>query len=238
MNKEAYRKPKKASRKPQGSYKKFQGRNPEIISFVFWKKLSLLTDLYLQFQNVHICLIHVRSNTNLVKIIVDFFEIGFTMAWIFLKVCLPSQSRHLIFVNFTHFLIGLNNWHRSPHLVNFGEKYFLFIWKPLNFQFFLIRNLAVAGSLVETKYQNLHWKLGLLTPSFGSTLKNVFLRNKTFFVFQDSKHLFEIEFHETSQNFNSIRQQIEKLKITIVWMKFCEVSWNSIIKRWKCQLLS
>ena len=28
INKEAYRKPQKASRKPQGSYKNFQGRNP------------------------------------------------------------------------------------------------------------------------------------------------------------------------------------------------------------------
>jgi hypothetical protein len=37
-NKEAYRKPQKASRKPPGRYKKFQGRNPEIISWVFWEK--------------------------------------------------------------------------------------------------------------------------------------------------------------------------------------------------------
>ena len=35
INKEAYRKPQKASRKPPGRYKKFQGRNPEIISLVF-----------------------------------------------------------------------------------------------------------------------------------------------------------------------------------------------------------
>ena len=28
INKEAYKKPKKASRKPPGSYKKLQGRNP------------------------------------------------------------------------------------------------------------------------------------------------------------------------------------------------------------------
>ena len=38
MIKEAYRKPQKASRKPPGRYIKFQGRNPEIISLVFWKK--------------------------------------------------------------------------------------------------------------------------------------------------------------------------------------------------------
>ena len=42
INKEAYRKPQKASRKPPGSYKKFQGRNPEIISLVFWMKLIFI----------------------------------------------------------------------------------------------------------------------------------------------------------------------------------------------------
>ena len=52
MNKEANRKPQKASRKPPGRYIKFQGRNPEIISLVFWKKfwhqkdILKLTDLY------------------------------------------------------------------------------------------------------------------------------------------------------------------------------------------------
>ena len=32
------------------------------------------------------------------------------------------------------------------------------------------------------------------------------------------QHLFEKEFHETSQNFNSIRLQIEKMEIKIAWM--------------------
>ena len=51
MNKEAYRKPQKASRKPTGRYIKFQSRYPEIISLVFWKKfwhqkdILKLTDL-------------------------------------------------------------------------------------------------------------------------------------------------------------------------------------------------
>ena len=39
MNKEAYvKEASKSFRKPPGRYIKFQGRNPEIISFVFWKK--------------------------------------------------------------------------------------------------------------------------------------------------------------------------------------------------------
>ena len=45
INKEAYRKPPKASRKPPGSYKKFQGRNRAIISLVFWKKFSDQKDI-------------------------------------------------------------------------------------------------------------------------------------------------------------------------------------------------
>jgi hypothetical protein len=45
INKEAYRKPKKASRKPPGSYKKIQGRNPEIISLLFWDKLIFHKDI-------------------------------------------------------------------------------------------------------------------------------------------------------------------------------------------------
>ena len=60
--------------------------------------------------------------------------------------------------------------------------------------------------------QNLHWKLGQLTPSFGSILavriKRYFFRNTYFFFFfkmecWNFQHLFEIEFRETSQNFNS-----------------------------------
>ena len=35
----------KASRKPPESYKKFQGRNNEIFSLVFWKKLSFHKDI-------------------------------------------------------------------------------------------------------------------------------------------------------------------------------------------------
>ena len=40
------------------------------------------------------------------------------------------------------------------------------------------------------------------------------------------QNLFEKEFRETSQNFNSIRQPIEKMKITIVWMSW--MSWNFV----------
>ena len=38
------------------------------------------------------------------------------------------------------------------------------------------------------------------------------------------QHLFEKGFRETSQSFNSIRQQIENMEITIVWMSW--MSWS------------
>ena len=98
--------------------------------------------------------------------------------------------------------------------------------------------------------QNLHWKLGQLTPSFGSLLAlklsfmkphkisahsgncyfHFFSRNKTFLFFKieswNFQHLFEKAIRETSQNLNSIRQLIEKMKITIVWISW--MSWNFV----------
>ena len=60
--------------------------------------------------------------------------------------------------------------------------------------------------------------------------KKYFFRNKTFLFFKieswNFQHLFEKEFRETSQNFNSIRQPIEKMKITIVWISW--MSWNFV----------
>ena len=60
-------------------------------------------------------------------------------------------------------------------------------------------------------------------------LKNIFFRNKNFLFLKIKKSwkiqdLFEMEFRETSQNFNWIRQWIEKMKITIVWISW--MSWN------------
>ena len=40
------KKPQKTSRKPPGRYKKFQGRNPEIISLIFLEKLIIHKDIY------------------------------------------------------------------------------------------------------------------------------------------------------------------------------------------------
>ena len=43
--KEAYKKPQKLPGSPQEGTKKFQGRNPEIILLVFWKKLLFHKDI-------------------------------------------------------------------------------------------------------------------------------------------------------------------------------------------------
>ena len=58
-------------------------------------------------------------------------------------------------------------------------------------------------------------------------LNYIFFSNKTFLFFKieswNFQHLFEKEFHETSQNFNSIRQRIQNMEVEIVWM-----SWNFV----------
>ena len=67
-------------------------------------------------------------------------------------------------------------------------------------------------------------KIGSVNKAFlfwyWQWLKKIFFWNKTFLFIKieswNFHHLFEKEFRETSQNFNSIRQQIEKMKITIV----------------------
>ena len=67
--------------------------------------------------------------------------------------------------------------------------------------------------------QNLHWKLGWLTPSFGSTLavrlKKYFFRDKTFLFFKIESWNFQVQFEikirETSQNFNSFSLFIQLL---------------------------
>ena len=59
------------------------------------------------------------------------------------------------------------------------------------------------------------------------TYKIFVLGTKLFLFFKierwNFQHLLEKEFRETSQNFNSIRQPIEKMKIRIVWMSW--MSW-------------
>ena len=77
-------------------------------------------------------------------------------------------------------------------------------------------------------------------------LKNIFFRNKTFLFFKieswNFQVHFEIEFHETLQNFSSIRQTIKKFENNnclnnLNELKFCEVSRNSFSNRcWKFQL--
>ena len=122
----------------------------------------------------------------------------------------------------------IRGWSSSLVFLNFSCQNFLD--KREIFQDFH-RNFAEKSAHF---IQNLHWKLGQQAPSVGTILVYLetisymyFFRNKTFLFFKieswNFQHLFEKEFCETSQNFNSIRQPIEKMKITIVWM-----SWNFV----------
>ena len=88
--------------------------------------------------------------------------------------------------------------------------------------------------------QNLHWKLGQLTPSFGSllgylmtTVKKKIFRNKTFLFLKieswDFQHLFEKEFCETSQNFNSFRQLLFSFFLSVVWLTWNFVRFHEIL---------
>ena len=98
--------------------------------------------------------------------------------------------------------------------------------------------------------QNLHWKLGRLTPSFGSILmvriKKYFVRNKTFFVFQDRKLKLSIPVRNgISWNLTKFQliQLIQIISIFIfsisylIELNFSEDSRNSISNRcWYFQL--
>ena len=59
---------------------------------------------------------------------------------------------------------------------------------------------------------------------------NIFFWNKTFLFFKieswNFQVQFEIEFRETSQNFNSIRQRIQNTEIKIFWMSW--ITWNFV----------
>ena len=73
-----------------------------------------------------------------------------------------------------------------------------------------------------------------------------FFRNKTFFFMMEiwnTKLLFEKESRETSQNFISIRWQIQNIEIKMVWMSWNFVRLIPLVSRtsftnicWKCQL--
>ena len=61
-------------------------------------------------------------------------------------------------------------------------------------------------------------------------LNYIFFRNQTFLFFNietwNFQHLFEKEFRETSESFNSIRQRIEKMEIKNIWIRW--MSWNFV----------
>ena len=90
----------------------------------------------------------------------------------------------------------------------------------------------------DTWVQNLHWKLGQQSAICCNSLclfrdnglNCIFFRNKTFLFFKieswNFQHLFEKEFRESSQNFNSFssfRQFLFLFFLSLVWF-----SWNFV----------
>ena len=75
---------------------------------------------------------------------------------------------------------------------------------------------------------SIYWNSLALFRDYG--LNHIFLGNKTFLFFKieswNFQHLFEKEIRETSQNFNTIIQPIEKMKMKIVWRGW--MSWNFV----------
>ena len=83
--------------------------------------------------------------------------------------------------------------------------------------------ISVKAGANQNLLENWDSTRHLLDVSWRYSLKNIFFRSKTFLFFKieswNFQNLLERAFRETSQNFNSIRQPIETMKITIVWIK-------------------
>ena len=128
-----------------------------------------------------------------------------------------SSAEFILFFVCTKLFLALFRWANHKSMQTFGRP--------------LIKSWETQHSFVYGQNQNLHWKLGRLTPSFGSFLavwlKKYFFRNKTFLSFKigswNFQHLFEIEFHETSQNF--------KLLFSIFFYQFSD--WVEILHGFK-----
>ena len=95
------------------------------------------------------------------------------------------------------------------------------VWKIFMWDLYCLRHhLLHNGS-----GQNRRWKLGQQTPYVGNHL--AYFDNLLLFFKIGNwnfQHLFEKEFCETSQNFNSVSQWIEKMKTKFVWINW--MSWH------------
>ena len=94
-----------------------------------------------------------------------------------------------------------------------------FLWLPI------LKAGRIQWSSTCQQYQNLNWKFGQQTQS----VRTLFLGKKVFCFSRSKAEIFSIFLKrncETSLNFNSIRQQIEKMKIEILWMS--RISWNFV----------
>ena len=79
-------KAQKASRKPPGSYKNIPGRNPEIITLVFWKKLSFHMDI-LRLTDLYRSLLRFFNRKNILRNQASAFKVALVIAK---KTCMHS----------------------------------------------------------------------------------------------------------------------------------------------------
>ena len=107
-----------------------------------------------------------------------------------------------------------------------------------------------VGYLVN---QNLHWKLGQQSAICWNSLglfrdyglNHIFFRNKTFLFLKieswNFQHLFEKEFCETSQDFNSFTSFIQFLYLfflSVVWLIWNFVRFHEILFQRYAEILS
>ena len=109
------------------------------------------------------------------------------------------------------------------------QKYFDFIGQN---SFFLTKDnifLTCRNRMQQNLRENWVSKKIIFVLILTTATKFIF-RNKTFLFLKieswNFQHLFENEFRETSQNFNSIRQPIETIQITIIWISW--MSWHFV----------
>ena len=119
-------------------------------------------------------------------------------------------------------------WNLKDIYEYISDTHILYLWGSLisvqgnDFMIFLSK-----PSLKIRTPNAICWNYRDLFRDYG--LNYIFFRNKPFFFKKESwnfQHLFEKEFRESSQNFNSIRQWIEKKEIKIVWITW--MSWNFV----------
>ena len=142
----------------------------QILGLFFYNFLVLFFDIIVDYMTLYFGII---SQHFFLTLIFDVLMLSFNF---FLLL--------LLFIDLFH----LNKWNMIQ-FVNRSQKYSSFLDQIWHFG----HSERPGGLLRSRSTQNLHWKLGRLTPSFGSILvvrlKFYFFMNKTFLFFKIEKQL-------------------------------------------------